>query len=102
VGQVLESEIDRHLLDADIRLPQSALGVFEAKAIPKLVRRGLEILAEKPDQMIRADVNRGSQVFECQRLSEIVGVQQIDRLPDALVDAEMAGMPDAMLVEHLG
>ena len=75
VRQVLESKVDGNLLDADFGLPQAALSVLNAEAVPELVRRGLEILSKKPDQMVRADVNRRSQHFQRQGVGKVTGVK---------------------------
>ena len=57
---MFEAEVDRDLLDADVGLAQATLGVFDTEAVPELMRSGLEILSEKPDQMVRTDMNRRS------------------------------------------
>lgn len=96
---MLEAEVDSHFLDADVGMSQAALGVFDAEPVPKLVGRGLEIFAEKPYQMVRADVNHRSQCFQCERLGEVARVEQIHRHADALIDLEMTGMPNPAPVE---
>lgn len=99
---MFEAEVDRNFLDADVGLPQAALGVLDAEPVPELVRRGLEILAEKPDEMVRADVNRRRQYFQREWIREVTGMEQIHRHADALIDAEVPRMPDSFAGEDLG
>jgi hypothetical protein len=60
--EVLEAEVDGDLFDAHITLLQQALGMLDAQPVEIVMRRGLEFLAEKPDQMVRADEDGCSRV----------------------------------------